>query len=250
MYQITIHARTALAAACVAAMIPLAAHAQQSPQKSTTTQQAESSKTESPRPQKTRVIITKDNGKSTTRVFVDSSEIALDVPELTDSIRTRIREALKDVGEISIDGKNGSFNLFFKRGNGKEDNVFSFQIDSNMRALSKSLGRLGHLRMMKRDGWMRPPLPPMPPAGRAYMWDWSDRPEFTTDGAKKLEAEAEAMKTEAEAMRKEAEAMRKEADAIRKRAEALRLEAKAKKAKENENNGEPATTPSKKEQKK
>jgi hypothetical protein len=243
-------------ALCAAAILPLAMQAQ-SPSPVTTPSKASGNVSDdkasdgaSSKPRKTRVTIIKDDGKSKTRVYVDSSEVALDFPEISDSIRTRIHEALKDIGEVNIDGRNGSFNFSFKRGDGSEENVFSFKMDSSMKALGRSLRGLGRLRMLKPRAWS---MPPVPPAGRSFMWDWSDeRPELTTEGAKRLEAEAEAMKTEAEALRKEADAMRKEAEAIRKRAEALRLEAKTKKSSEKsaDKNEQPATTPSKKEQKK
>jgi hypothetical protein len=65
------------------------------------------------------------------------------------------------------------------------------------------------------------------------MRDMDRAMEFSTEGARRLEAEAEAMNAEAEALRKEAEALRKEASAARKRAAAILLESKTAKSSKN-----------------
>jgi hypothetical protein len=222
--------RRIVAGICVAALaapLSLYAQAQSSSSSSSSTDKKATSDTKTVK--RSKVVIVSNDGTATTRTFSgDSSDIDINFPEIGDSIRTKLREVMKDVGSLSMEGENGSFRFSFKKKNGKEEH-FSIDIDSAMGAVGKAfkMPRI-HVHRFGNGTFSMPHAPRAPRAPHIFMMD--DNVEFSSKDAQRLEDEAKAMQAEAEAMRKEAEAARMEAEAIRKRAEALRLEAKAKKA--------------------
>jgi hypothetical protein len=224
--------RRIAAGICVAALaapLSLYAQAQRSSSSSSSTDKQATSETKTVK--RSKVVIVNSDGKTIARTFSgDSSTIDIDFPEIGDSIRAKLREVMKDLGSLSMEGENGSLRFSFKKKNGKEEH-FSIDMDSAFGAIGKALKmpRI-HVHRFGNGTFSMPHSPRVPRAPRVLMFD--DNLEFSSKDAQRLENEAKAMQAEAEAMRKEAEAARLEAEAMRKRAEALRLEAKAQKAAE------------------
>ena len=170
--------------------------------------------------------------------------------ELADSVKERVRTALKDAGKrVNISATGNTMTIVVDDENDKDGKnvVMSFSTDGVNRwgrefadtfrhhfnhDFARDFGReMRHFNfdasglrdMAKRMRVM------VAPHARAWNFNMDDDDDFTSEKAERLADEAKKMTREADALRKEADAMRLEAEAMKKRSEAVRLEAEARK---------------------
>jgi hypothetical protein len=165
--------------------------------------------------------------------------------DLADSIKNRIRAAMKDAGgrvnisatgntmtividdENSNDGKNVVMSFStegMERWGSEISRQFQHSFGNGLRSFNFDTNGMRDVRdMVKKFGVM------VAPHRRSQHFTTNDDQDFTSKQAERFSDEARNLNLEAEALRKEAEAMRLEAEAMKKRAEAMRLEAEARK---------------------
>lgn len=174
--------------------------------------------------------------------------------ELADSIKKRVRAALKDAGgRVNINATGNTMTIVVDDDNDKDGKniVMSFTGDGGFpfghfaehfrhnfhpRHFNFDFRGPGDFRglrdMAKRMRVM------VAPHARSWRFDDDDDRDFSSREAERMADEAKDLSREAEALRKEAEAMRLESEAMKKRAEAMRLEAEARKKSDKGNKGD------------
>ncbi len=164
--------------------------------------------------------------------------------EVADSVKQRLRSALRDAGKrVNISATGNTMTIVVDDENSKDGKnmVMSFSSDgfdqwgrefADGFRRNFDVGR-NHFRFdtgALRDMANRFRVMVAPHARRFNFNNFNvDDEDFTSDKAERMAEEANNMSREADALRKEAEAMRLEAEAMKKRAEATRLEAQARK---------------------
>jgi hypothetical protein len=173
--------------------------------------------------------------------------------ELADSVKERVRTALKNAGKrVNISATGNTMTIVVDDENDKDGKnvVMSFSTDGpnrwgrefadtfrhhfdhefgrEMRDFGRGMRNFnidvsGLRDMAKKMRVM------VAPHARTWNFNMGDEEDFTSEKAERLADEAKKMSREADALRKEAEAMRLEAEAMKKRSEAVRLEAEARK---------------------
>jgi hypothetical protein len=190
--------------------------------------------------------------------------------DLADSVRDRVRTALKDAGKrVNISATGNTMTIMIDDENSKDGKnvVMSFSTDGMNRwgqefaeTFRENFGE--NFRENLRNGMrgfhfnfdglrnMARQFQFAAPSHRRFNMDDED---FVSEKAERMADEANKMSREADALRKEAEAMRLEAEAMKKRSEAMRLEAEARKkspkesSKESSKNEESSSTKKKKQ---
>jgi hypothetical protein len=169
--------------------------------------------------------------------------------ELADSIKQRVRAALKDAGgRVNISATGNTMTIIIDDENDKDGKnmVMSFSTDglnemgrefsrhfghefehnfsNGGRNFNFNMNGLNNLRDMANKFRVM-----VAPHARSWKFNNNDDEDYTSKQAERFADEAKDLSREAEALRKEAEAMRLEAEAMKKRAEAMRLEGEARK---------------------
>lgn len=164
--------------------------------------------------------------------------------ELADSVKERVRAAMKDAGKrVNISATGNTMTIVVDDENSKDGKnvVMSFSTDGMNRwgqefaeTFREQFRNNAHGFHFSTDGLRdmadRIRVMVAPHARRMdRAFRRMESEDFVSDKAERMSEEAADMSREADALRKEAEAMRLEAEAMKKRAEAMRLEAEARK---------------------